>query len=524
MGSDGDNQIPGVDDSEVGISDLGGPGYPWSSSAAGLCGQPSTSNRMSGELISTFTEPSPHFTVLGQSSSSQELAGHAHNPALCPPSAVNSLSYATSSAPYLVTSSAPWAWQSFQPYQTRLPSLPELGLDTSHPEPQVIRPYLPIYQYVNVNPSASRVSLTQTSPFSSLSHQTVQRHAALQQVSIQESHSSSYASGSPHNTLPPNSDGAGGNGRVASHLSDENCASDEDSTSTPGSAQAENASEFSPVCEFSRPCRMGPSPDGVHFRKVVSHLFGRNKASTKSFPESVWVFYCRKHYQRARYRAAQWPFNQCELLLQSLDRMERWGHVRSFELRLRRREALRTDRETQRPVPTGLLDNGRRHPTAFTAPVPDWLQREVGAGKSFDDIRGIVERIRRDMTDARQRENGYNQALADTSSSGSSAHRERQAFTRFPDIEILPTFHSGVLAEQCGSKRREMKKHALARSHFEDVADAEYSSGPHYQRQQGSRSSGTSRVSSRGQSGNSTREVQRRNGFARISRVSLRVG
>lgn len=216
---------------------------------------------------------------------------------------------------------------------------------------------------------------------------------------------------------------------------------------------------FAPTCEFSRPCHMSPSPDGTHFRKIVSHLFGRNKASTKLFPDHVWVWYCRKHYQRARYRAAQWPFTQCELLLQSLDRMEDWGHVVSFELRLRRREALRNDGQEVKPAPTGLLENGRRHPTAITAPAPEWLLGEVGRGKTFQAVRDIVEKIRKYLAGVQEQEhikknqkanfaNGVSVVSKDEKKlAQNSAYRERNSLLRFPDIEILPTYDLEVLEE-----------------------------------------------------------------------------
>lgn len=82
-----------------------------------------------------------------------------------------------------------------------------------------------------------------------------------------------------------------------------------------------------------------------HPRKVISHIFGRNKTATKLFPPHVWVHYCRKHYQRARYRSREWPFTQCDLLLDSLRRMEAWGGVAGFEVILRRREVERVDEE-----------------------------------------------------------------------------------------------------------------------------------------------------------------------------------
>lgn len=238
---------------------------------------------------------------------------------------------------------------------------------------------------------------------------------------------------------------------------------------------------FAPLCEFSRPCQMSPSPDGVHFRKIVSHLFGRNKASTKLFPDSVWVYYCRKHYQRARYRAEQWPFNQCELLMQSLDRMEQWGHVLCFELRLRRREALRADGQGERPAPTGLLGNGRRHPTAITAPVPEWLQREVGTGKSFDEIRNIVERIRTHLTKIKNEEDskklrrtkpngGAALSKDDKKLAQNAAYHERNSLVRFPDIEILPTFDPLVIEEarQRSSRKKRAKKGGSEKSHEQE--------------------------------------------------------
>lgn len=159
------------------------------------------------------------------------------------------------------------------------------------------------------------------------------------------------------------------------------------------------------LCEFSSPCRMNPSPDGMHWRKVVSHIFGRNKASTKLFPDAVWVHYCRKHYQRARYRADQWPFTQCDLILESLYRMEQWDGVQTFELTLRRREQDRdAGHVSSRNPPPRYLQSGRRHPTAVTAPVPDWLRDELGKNKTFEDIRRIVEQVREYMVEMRREE------------------------------------------------------------------------------------------------------------------------
>ncbi|KAI2707724.1 hypothetical protein CBS147332_6782 [Penicillium roqueforti] len=242
------------------------------------------------------------------------------------------------------------------------------------------------------------------------------------------------------------------------------------------------------LCEFAAPCRMHPSPDGMHYRKVVSHVFGRNKAVTKLFPLGVWVHYCRKHYQRARYRADQWPFTQCDLLLESLTRMESWDGVESFELILRRREQMRVGREAEgttttetskqkEVAPSGKAQDqgtkssaivtrpGRRHPTAIIAPVPDWLRQHVGHGKTFQEIRQIIEMVRSHMVRLRNQERAQQQLNDVPKSPGkpgslrrgsSSSIRKgrtakgqaplplRPSTVRFPDVEILPHFKPWV--------------------------------------------------------------------------------
>ncbi|KAJ5520322.1 hypothetical protein N7463_000775 [Penicillium fimorum] len=253
-----------------------------------------------------------------------------------------------------------------------------------------------------------------------------------------------------------------------------------------------NENDEEHLCEFAAPCRMHPSPDGMHYRKVVSHVFGRNKAVTKLFPLGVWVHYCRKHYQRARYRADQWPFTQCDLLLESLSRMENWDGVESFELILRRREQMRVGRETEDQATTensnqnesiasvGQAQNrdhktsgvitrspGRKHPTAIIAPVPDWLRQHVGHGKTFQEIRQIIELVRSHMVRLRNMERAKQQLshIPNSPSTPGSPRRGapsngrkgriakpvnrdplrlQSSTVRFPDVEILPHFKPWV--------------------------------------------------------------------------------
>ncbi|KAJ5733649.1 hypothetical protein N7493_002435 [Penicillium malachiteum] len=231
-------------------------------------------------------------------------------------------------------------------------------------------------------------------------------------------------------------------------------------------------------CEFSRPCSMTPSPDGMHYRKVVSHFFGRNKASTKLFPEFIWVHYCRKHYQRARYRADLWPFTQCELVLESLARMEEWGGVEDFQLTLRRRELKRVAGEEEAGDDGQLSDGGgggeesgdegkgagedgvqgsptpaerhRRHPVAQVAPVPEWLRQSAARNMTFGDIRHIVKQIVGHMQQVAAAERAEREAVA-----GPERRPQRilETRVRFPDIEILPSFRPWVLS--AGLQQRE---------------------------------------------------------------------
>lgn len=284
---------------------------------------------------------------------------------------------------------------------------------------------------------------------------------------------------------------------------------------TPGGQEEE---DHEIVCEFSDPCNMDPSPDGMHFRKVISHIFGRNKASTKLFPNWVWVQYCRKHYQRARYRADQWPFTQCELLLEGLDRMKRWDGVKSFELILRRREVLRLEEEAAEPSQgraaaagsAGLLPSGRKHPTAVVAPVPDWLRARRGQEMSFEGLRNLIVEIRDYMVQLRAQEKareasqggdakGKGKAKAKGEAKGKDKKpgeiRKQASCVRFPDVEILPRFKQWVIdkalrdrqaskkqvTKDAGDKKgkgKKAKKGNQAEENCEDTSDTGETSAP----------------------------------------------
>lgn len=219
----------------------------------------------------------------------------------------------------------------------------------------------------------------------------------------------------------------------------------------PANAQVGQDKDDAIICEFSGdiPCRMRSSPDDPPPRKVVSHIFGRNKASTRLFPTRIWIHYCRRHYQRARYRAEEWPFTQCELLLATVNRLEDWGGVQKFELILRRREKERVEKGAKpkkRPSSSGKLPSGRKQPTPIVSPVPDWLRQRCGEVMSFQDIRNLIEEIRDYLIHLREEEKAQNakqDALLPITSTKPS--RQSRSQVHFPDIEILPRFKEWVL-------------------------------------------------------------------------------
>ncbi|CAI7673285.1 unnamed protein product [Penicillium pancosmium] len=249
-------------------------------------------------------------------------------------------------------------------------------------------------------------------------------------------------------------------------------------------------------CEFAGTCQMDREPH-THYRKIISHVFGRNKSATKVFPEYVWVHYCRKHYQRARYRAGQWPFTQCDLLIESLSRMEQWGGVKSFQSILRRREQERRHNTNTDEDPSGSTTNsprppsgsgsaeksssiGRRNPIAVTAPVPDWLLERLGSDLTFNDIREIIRQIRQHMEDVQRsnEEAEEEEAAEDTQSaeasktkkcktrrsSSTSTSKRAHNEVRFPDIEIIPIFEQWALEDHKIS--REQKKNDKEKDGF----------------------------------------------------------
>lgn len=191
----------------------------------------------------------------------------------------------------------------------------------------------------------------------------------------------------------------------------------------------------SPKCSYCNICTTG-SP----LRKVVSHIFGRNKLSTRQIPKNVWVYYCRKHYQRSRYRNPRGFARQQVLLVKrQCERLELWGGVKDWVIKVRRREELRMNREGDNGDDVDEVDDELEDNTGGEEPEPNdggptsgessrrnstvtprrrsstggnnWIMRYTGMEKTITDIYRLLERIEVEV-----QENGGT----------------------FPDVELLP--------------------------------------------------------------------------------------
>lgn len=178
-------------------------------------------------------------------------------------------------------------------------------------------------------------------------------------------------------------------------------------------------------------CMFGNSPCKTEstLRKAISHIFGRNKLVTRSIPDEVWVHYCRKHYQRCRYRDIQgWAVKSADLVLLQIEHVERWsswntrhnkelGVVTGWTLTLRKREIARISKMNGKKRPReddedlAFYDPSETADFTGTA-VPDWLLQESDKDLTTSEIQVIVKRIRQDIVD--------------------------QKLSQIPDIEILP--------------------------------------------------------------------------------------
>lgn len=184
------------------------------------------------------------------------------------------------------------------------------------------------------------------------------------------------------------------------------------------------------ICMYIENCDTG-SPT----RKAISHIFGRNKACTRMIPDFVWVHYCRKHYQRTRYRNHQeYAKLQSDLVQRQLERLHEWSEenrhkgqgavIIDWTLAPRKREQKRLDGLKNRKRPANAAadreesgsepdveDAPQRRATPSTA-APGWLVARFGTSYKIDELMDIFYRLQADIVN--------------------------ENIPMFPDIEMLP--------------------------------------------------------------------------------------
>ena len=162
--------------------------------------------------------------------------------------------------------------------------------------------------------------------------------------------------------------------------------------------------------------------DSGDHRKVVSHIFGRNKTCTRALPHDLWILWCRKHYQRMKYRAEEngiWHLRQMELVRRQLRIFENWGKVRSWTIALRKEE--RNTLANMKKGPKMNQDVGTdtdQTPTLWEL----FLVPYLGANKTFADVREVLDIIQHEF---------------DGEEYKSRATKKKT----FPGVEFLPTIH-----------------------------------------------------------------------------------
>ncbi|KAM0254947.1 hypothetical protein ACHAQJ_006255 [Trichoderma viride] len=159
--------------------------------------------------------------------------------------------------------------------------------------------------------------------------------------------------------------------------------------------------EEEPRCMFVDDCQTGSQ-----LRKAISHLFGRNKACTLRIPKQVWVYYCRKHYQRIRYRNAKtYPLNQMHLVKMQINRLQKWSddnqrqrsgpYIKLWTLTLRKREQNRLDKEGG---PTDEVDDDALEVQTGSA-APEWIIQRLGTGYTTEQMLQVAERLHQEIED-----------------------------------------------------------------------------------------------------------------------------
>lgn len=138
--------------------------------------------------------------------------------------------------------------------------------------------------------------------------------------------------------------------------------------------------------------------DASNNRKVISHIFGRNKRCTSQIPDRFFAVIPRKEYQRARYSAnSDWPFEQLRLVRKQTDEMKEWGGVRSWAIQLqpKKRRAIQLEDAQVSRSPTDDGNSPSRQNESRCA--ERYLTPYLGENKSFDHLYHVLNVIEADL-------------------------------------------------------------------------------------------------------------------------------
>lgn len=146
-----------------------------------------------------------------------------------------------------------------------------------------------------------------------------------------------------------------------------------------------------PLCKALHSGKPCATQSGNH-RKVISHVFGRNKTSTHQLPDDCWILWCRMHYQRNRYRDISlgvWHKRQLEIVRDQLDAFEAFNAEQKWTIALRKATQDTLDAENLSQVFPAVNDadtDCNETPACWER----FLAPYSGPNKTFADIRNVL--------------------------------------------------------------------------------------------------------------------------------------
>lgn len=245
-------------------------------------------------------------------------------------------------------------------------------------------------------------------------------------------------------------------------------------------------------CEYVSECSLNAGDANAPLRKCVSHIFGRNKSCTRTIPNHLWVWYCRKHYQRVKYRQGDWVMKQCELIMETLRRLREWNGVEAYHISRRKREQKRAQGVSGRANPnhsgpsstnaTTTTNNNntnntnttggegvstkkkaKRSPVNKPSPiVSEKIQQFLDKTLSLDETDAFVHMIYEDLKERiKHDQETYHKEESDRKKRRDAKQRLREV--TFPDLEILPLFKESVEARATVNRAKNSNKVGLRR-------------------------------------------------------------